>query len=122
MKAMTSSSGAALVAAQIGSALLPDNDQWFNRFQVKSTSSSSFYTVGQRRSDSVWGCSCNGWRHYRHCKHLTDILGRLSRLTASPALNEPVVVMLRSARAAYLDLDPTPIKITKPASGRILDL
>ena len=53
-----------LVAAQIGcSEMLPDNDQWINRFQVKSTSSSSVYTVAQRRSDKTWGCSCVGWRN-----------------------------------------------------------
>lgn len=68
------------IAEKIGSSLMPDNAVWMNRFTVKSKSSSSVYTVAQRRTDGVWGCSCPGWKHYRHCKHLTDILGRLAAL------------------------------------------
>lgn len=99
----------ATIAAQIGSSLMPDNEQWMNRFTVKSSSSSSIYTVAQRRADGVWGCSCRGWIHYRHCKHLTDILGRLARIPTLavhevPAGDEEfsnVIDILASARAAY---------------------
>ena len=68
------------IASRIGSSLMPDNDRWVNRFTVKSTSSSRVYVVAQQRSDGVWGCSCWGWKRYRHCRHLTDILERLRRL------------------------------------------
>ena len=106
----------AVLASQIGSVLLPDNDGWVNRFQVRSSSSSALYTIAQRRSDMVWGCSCPGWRHYRHCKHVTDVLSRLASVaaTAAVAYNENVVAILASARTAYLDLEQAkPIKMPK---------
>ncbi len=99
----------AMIAAQIGSSVMPDNDQWMNRFTVKSTSSNSVYTVAQRRSDGVWGCSCRGWTTHRNCKHLHDILGRLSRIPTL-STHEPtpmgdefssVLDILASARQAY---------------------
>lgn len=98
----------ARVAADIGSSLMPDNSQWMNRFTVESTSSSRVYTVAQRRSDNVWGCSCPAWINRRHCKHLDDILGRLAKLTAFDVTDPAVLDMLRSARTAYLDLDAIP--------------
>lgn len=107
----------AVLASQIGSVLLPDNDGWVNRFQVRLSSSSALYTIAQRRSDRVWGCSCPGWRHYRHCKHLRDVLARLASVAATAAVvayNENVVAILASARTAYLDLEPAkPIKTPK---------
>lgn len=50
---------------------LPDNDQWQFRFQIKSESSDSLYTVAQHKTKKHWGCDCPGWRRYRKCKHLT---------------------------------------------------
>ena len=116
----------AIVAAQIGSTLLPDNDQWINRFQVKSTSSSSsVYTVAQRRSDKTWGCSCVGWRNHRKCKHLTDVLKRLSNVNASSlpvGRREAVMIMLESAKLAFLDLGPAKEVAAPTVRGRVLDL
>lgn len=112
----------AAVAAQIGSTLLPDNDQWINRFQVKSTSSSSLYTIAQRRSDKTWGCSCVGWRNHRKCKHLTDVLKRLSDVKAMSIPDEAVANMLASARAAFLDLGPAKEVAAPTLRGRVLDL
>ena len=99
------------IAAKIGSSVMPDNDQWTNRFTVKSSSSDKIYTVAQRRSDGTWGCDCWGWKRHRHCKHLVDILGRLSRIPTLSVNNETttagdgdfsnVVDILASARAAY---------------------
>jgi len=106
----------AAVASRIGSSLMPDNAEWVNRFTVKSTSSSKTYVVAQRREDGVWGCSCRGWIHYRHCKHLTDILRRLATIpTLSTAKVEPssqvegavssnVMDILASARQAHANL------------------
>jgi hypothetical protein len=124
---MTSRDQVAAIAAQIGSSLMPDNAQWRNRFTVESTSSSSVYTVAQRRSDDSWGCSCRGWTHYRRCKHLTDILGRLSTLgeQVQADLDESALQMLRSARTAYLDLDQGSTRVSTPrrvAAVRHLDL
>ena len=42
------------IATQIGSTLLPDNDQWTNRFQIKSSSSNRLYVIAQKRATG--GC------------------------------------------------------------------
>ena len=103
--AHTSRTSVAEIADQIGSSLMPDNQQWTNRFTVKSQTSETVYVVAQRRTDSVWGCGCPGWRHHRRCKHVTDILKRLSALPPeSLDLDPRVLAMLESARTAYLDL------------------
>jgi hypothetical protein len=113
----------AKIAAQIGSSLMPDTDQWVNRFTVNSTSSSSVYTVSQRRSNGVWGCSCPGWRHHRKCKHLTDILRRLANLPAAQKFEPAVLEMLASARTAYLDLGaPRAVRTPTVLTHRELDL
>lgn len=113
----------AKIAAQIGSHLMPDNDAWVNRFTVASASSSAIYTVAQRRTDGVWGCSCRGWIHHRKCKHVTDILRRLATLPASTRpLPAGVQQMLASARTAYLDLDDAAPAPRPAPPGRVLDL
>jgi hypothetical protein len=53
--------------------ILPDNEQWKNRFEIKSESSNRLYTVAQNKKTGVWGCSCFGWIRYRKCKHLTSL-------------------------------------------------
>jgi hypothetical protein len=94
------------IARQIGSTVMDDNAQWTNRFEIKSSSSTRVYVVAQRRTDGVWGCGCPGWRHYRRCKHTTDLLRRLAALPAAARELDPeVLAMLESARTAYLDLD-----------------
>lgn len=119
----TDRSQVAEIAAQIGSSVMPDNAVWTNRFAIKSTSSSSVYTVAQRRTDGVWGCSCRGWTHHRHCKHLTDILSRLAALPVESLAVDPAVQeMLTSARTAYLDLDVIPLATRQRTVGRVLDL
>jgi hypothetical protein len=116
----------AAVAAQIGSTLLADNAQWHHRFQVKSKTSSSLYTIAQRCSDDTWGCSCPGWRHHRQCKHLTDVLSRLAGVASTNARDYDQMTqnVLSSARRAYLDLDLGPAKkVATPAiAGRVVDL
>jgi len=111
----------AAVAAQIGGTVLPDSAQWVNRFQVKSTSSSRLYVIAQRATDKVWGCSCPGWRHYRKCKHCTDVLRRLSNV-ARDALDATTLAMLDSARTAYLDLEPAKATSAPIFKGREVDL
>lgn len=111
----------AAVAAQIGSTLMPNNDQWHNRFQVKSTTSSSLYVIAQRRSDNTWGCSCPGWRHHRRCHHLTDVLRRLAGVVASPTYDQATLAMLTSARTVYLDLGPAKAVAAPAHKGRVLD-
>jgi hypothetical protein len=54
---------------------LPDNDQWQNRFEIHSESSSRIYVVSQNKKTQKWGCSCPGWIRHRKCKHLTEGCG-----------------------------------------------
>lgn len=108
------------IAEQIGSTLLPDNERWTNRFQIKSSSSNRFYTIAQQQADGVWGCSCPGWTHHRKCKHLTDVLGRLTALAAKvPAYNHLSVLV--SARTAYLILEPAKHVTKIVLKGRVVD-
>jgi hypothetical protein len=110
----------AAVAQQIGGGLLPDNDQWTNRFRVKSQTSSAYYVIAQRRADKVWGCSCRGWIHYRRCKHLNDVLSRLAaladRVVDQSSSYEPTArAVLIHARAAFVDLESAgPVAVSRP--------
>jgi hypothetical protein len=52
---------------------LPDNDQWTNRFEVRSATSNRKYVIAQHRTKRHWGCSCPGWRAHRTCKHLQQL-------------------------------------------------
>lgn len=110
------------VANEIGSGLMPDNDQWVNRFTIPSTSEpGKFYVVAQRRGDHSWGCSCWAWRKSRRCKHLNHILQRLSELRGQ--YEAPILEMLASARTAYLlDLDVKPLRINAKIKPRLLDV
>jgi hypothetical protein len=58
-----------------GSKRLPDNDQWTNRFEIRSESSNRLYTVAQNKANGLWGCSCPGYLSQRKCKHLIDGCG-----------------------------------------------
>ena len=113
------------VATQIGGTLLPNTDLWINRFQIKSATSSRLYVIAQRRSDNVWGCSCPGWINYRKCKHLTDVLKRLSDVAVSPAaltFDQATLSILVNARKVYLDLGSAKKVAAPAAKGRELDL
>ena len=112
----------ARVAAQIGGTLLPDSAGWHHRFQIQSQTSSREYVIAQRDTDDTWGCSCPGWINYRKCKHLTDVLGRLSKVAASPTFDPSTVSMLASARKVYLDLGSAKKVATPVAKGLELDL
>jgi len=52
---------------------LPDNEQWTNRFEIKSESSNRIYVIAQHKTKRHWGCSCPGWRINRNCKHLNTL-------------------------------------------------
>jgi len=53
--------------------LLPDNDQWKNRFQIRSSSSNRIYVIAQHKTKKHWGCSCPGWKIHRNCIHLKEL-------------------------------------------------
>ena len=54
-------------------AILEDNRQWTNRFQVHSETSDRVYIVAQHKTSRFWGCSCFGWIRFHHCKHLRTL-------------------------------------------------
>jgi len=61
-------------------ACLPDNAQWTNRFEIRSSSSSSVYRVAQHKTGRYWGCGCRGYIYAKKdsargktCKHLTTL-------------------------------------------------
>ena len=66
--------------------MLPDNDQWENRFEIHSETSDRVYVVAQHKMLRHWGCSCMGWKRYRKCKHLSGI--------GLPNFSEPHEVMI----------------------------
>ena len=57
--------------------VLPDNEQWKNRFEIRSESSNRIYIIAQNKSTNNFGCSCPGWRvaknGIRSCKHLAAL-------------------------------------------------
>lgn len=53
--------------------MLPDNDQWKNRFEIQSESSNRLYVIAQHKKNLHWGCSCMAWKRYRKCKHLSSL-------------------------------------------------
>ena len=52
---------------------LPDNDQWENRFEVRSETSNRIYIIAQNKKKKHFACSCPAWRVHRKCKHLTAV-------------------------------------------------
>lgn len=53
-----------------GAVLLPDNDQWTHRVQIRSETSTRLYVIAKHKTNGTLGCSCMGWIRHRHCKHL----------------------------------------------------
>ena len=53
-----------------GHLVLPDNDQWTNRIEVRSETSNRVYVVAQHKKGRYWRCSCMGCIRFQHCKHL----------------------------------------------------
>lgn len=64
---------AVVIRAPRGSAILPDNRQYTNRFEIRSESSDRVYIVAQNINGRWWSCSCMGWISRRKCKHLEAI-------------------------------------------------
>jgi uncharacterized Zn finger protein len=63
-----------------------DNDQWTNRFKIKSESSNRLYVIAQNKQKRHWACSCPGWKSHRTCKHLSTL--------ALPAYEKPYEVQI----------------------------
>lgn len=68
----------ATIAKEFDGDILPDNQQWKNRIEIRSEKSSRLYVVAQRKSDGSWACSCMGWKRWRNCKHLDTMYPALA--------------------------------------------
>lgn len=69
-----------------GNIILPDSEQYINRFEIHSETSDRIYIISQNRKKRHWCCSCPSWRVRRSCKHLTAI--------GLPAFEKPYEVKL----------------------------
>jgi len=47
-------------------------DQWVQRWTVRSETSNAEYTVARHRDGHI-ACNCRGWLSHRKCKHATAI-------------------------------------------------
>lgn len=56
---------------------LEDTDQWVNRMEIHSQTSTRKYVVAEKVTGGVpsgtWACSCPGWKRTGRCKHLTTM-------------------------------------------------
>ena len=57
---------------------LPNEGNYINRVEIKSSSSSRVYVVAQDKDTKEWKCSCPGWTvkkegKERTCKHLKEM-------------------------------------------------
>lgn len=50
--------------------MMPPNDQWEHRFEIRSETSTRIYVIAQNIKKRHWACSCPGWKSHRKCKHL----------------------------------------------------
>jgi len=53
--------------------VLPDNNQWTNRFKIRSETSNRVYTIAQHKTKRHWACNCPSWLTRRYCKHLREL-------------------------------------------------
>jgi len=53
--------------------ILKKSPRWSWRRVVKSKTSNATYIVARNRRTGEWGCSCPGFIHHRHCKHLREL-------------------------------------------------
>lgn len=70
---MTKNNNLPVLCIPRGSVRLRDNDQWTNRFEIRSETSDRVYILAQHKKKKHWGCSCPSYRVRRTCKHLEAI-------------------------------------------------
>jgi hypothetical protein len=79
------------------------NDQWTNRREIRSETSSRLYIISQHVTSGDWGCTCPGYKRYRLCKHLTAMgltpHGKIRQITATPTAAVSVASRAASARS-----------------------
>jgi len=118
------------IAEAMGGELLPDNGQYTNRMEIRSSSSDKLYIVAQRKSDDEWCCGCPGWifkkkGQERNCKHLKVLrpllTGSVSRqeIAAKPRLIAVQAKPIKKAAAKKSAAkEATIVPIQKPAANQ----
>jgi hypothetical protein len=76
------------ILAQSGLSILPDNDRYTNRVEIRSETSNRLYVIAKNKKTSVWSCSCPGWIIHRKCKHLSALSSVLKQIDAKE-VNHP---------------------------------
>ena len=67
-------SALSIIVNKVGGVVLPDNQNYTNRFQIPNSSGERMYTIAQTKLNGVWMCACLGFRRHRHCKHLSAMM------------------------------------------------
>lgn len=55
-------------------AFLPDSDKWTHRVRIDSETSRRQYVIAINRGTGQLACSCPGWIHRKHCKHIDALI------------------------------------------------
>ena len=119
------------LAEAMGGELLPDNKQYTNRFEIRSSSSDKLYVIAQRKSDEEWCCGCPGWvfkkkgleRNCKHLKTLRPLLEGAQRSRPSIAAAKPKLVAVKEApkpRKAAAKKKAVAV-VAQPAGGSLLE-
>jgi hypothetical protein len=78
-----------LVVRPQGAKPLPDNVQWMNRFEIRSSSGPRVYIIAQNKATEKFGCSCPGYLIHRKCKHLIKGCGlQLSQIHGNGMISQ----------------------------------
>ena len=80
------------IARRNGWVTLPDTETHILRFQIRSESRTSLYTVAMTKKNRIWQCECLGYRGNkkfdakgrRSCKHLAEVVPAVEAVLAAP--------------------------------------
>jgi hypothetical protein len=120
------------LAEAMGGEILPDNKQYTNRFEIRSSSSDKLYVIAQRKSDEEWCCGCPGWvftkagreRNCKHLKTLRPLLEGVQHSRPSIAAAKPKLVAVKEApkpRKKAAAKKKAVAVVAQPAGGSLLE-
>lgn len=94
-----------------GSVFPPDDSVWCNKFEFESADSGKRYTISQHKEKRHWGCSCQGYRTKRRCKHLQEL--------GLPTLETPFEVIFCGRATGAPNAGPVQAVLPAPASESV---
>ena len=74
------SNALSVIVERVGGVVLPDNQNYKNRFKIPNSDGTKMYTIAQTKLNGIWSCECLGFRRNRHCKHLNAMMPSLRAL------------------------------------------